>query len=569
MRTHPTSLVYTVAIVSVAVFRAESLAQPCPLNANEIGCWGDVTPMELNPPGQPTGRMLAVHSILLRTGKVLCIDQKVPFFPNTPDIVLFDPADGTITLVVDDWANERLIFCSGHSALSDGRIFFSGGSGEPGQFKTSVYVPDNDGIGEFLVGPNEYWCLDKNNCPGSEADTSRWYPTCTTLADGTILVTDGWTHQGIDYGNGEIPVILKPNAGAPSTWTWKPLYDAEYCRNMPQFPDPCTTETPHEFNLGVYAFMFLLKNASVFMAGSHHIDPAEPLDIPTRSLNPAMESWAEVPLGLPPGFIKGGSAVMYQSDKIMKAGGGLTGDHGDCEADNITNRVFTIDLNQDPPVWVEQQAMNHKRLHFYLIALPDGKILALGGSRGGECPVGSRCDENNGVLEPELYDPYAQPPDWTVMAPMGQPRQYHSSAVLLPDGSVFIAGGEFCSAPGDPEKTYQIYTPPYFHQGPRPTMTSWPPTLGYNAAYNIVTPDAEEITKVRLIRLGSATHSLDQDQRSLELSFTIKTASLLRIVAPQHGFAAPPGFYLLGIAKGVNGSLPSEGQIVQVGNVPA
>ena len=568
MRTHGSKLLAFVIAVTMVLLCTETLrAQPC--DPSVCGAWGDVTPMKLPPPGQPTGRMKAVHSILLHTGKVLCIDQHR--VGNTPHIVLFDPVDESITLVSDSFdINGHNLFCSGHAALADGRIFFSGGGAPAGMFRTTVYTPStNPPEGTFAAGPDENWCLDKNNCPGSEANTLRWYPTCTTLADGTILVTDGWTHGGSVYGNGEIPVILQPNAGAPSTWTWNPLYDAEYCREMAG--DPCPLPIPDQFNLGVYAFMFVLKNAAVFMAGSHHIDPAEALDIPTRSLKAAMESWTEVPLGLPPGFIKGGSVVMYQSDKIMKAGGGLTGDHGDCKADNITNRVFTIDFNQDPPVWVEQQAMNHYRLHFYLIALPDGKILALGGTAGGEVcsPNDSGCDGNNAVLEPELYDPYAQPPDWTVMAPMGQPRQYHSSAVLLPDGSVFIAGGELCGSAGNEEKTYQIYTPPYFHQGPRPTMTSWPPTLGYNAAYSIVTPDAEEITKVRLIRLGAATHSLDQEQRSLELSFTIKTASLLRIVAPQHGFAAPPGFYLLGIAKGANGSLPSKGQIVQVGNVPA
>jgi hypothetical protein len=51
------------------------------------------------PPGDPvdsTGgaRMEAVHSVLLHTGKVLCVDAH--HGDGTPHVIVFDPSDCTI-----------------------------------------------------------------------------------------------------------------------------------------------------------------------------------------------------------------------------------------------------------------------------------------------------------------------------------------------------------------------------------------------------------------------------------------------------------------------------------------
>ena len=146
MRTHRSKLLALVIAMTMVLLCTETLrAQPC--DPSVCGQWGSVKPMKLTDPqpGEPTGRMKAVHSILLHTGKVLCIDQH-RFSENTPHIVLFEPAedpnDETITLVSDSFAiNGHNLFCSGHAALADGRIFFSGGGGQPGVFQTTVYTP--------------------------------------------------------------------------------------------------------------------------------------------------------------------------------------------------------------------------------------------------------------------------------------------------------------------------------------------------------------------------------------------------------------------------------------------
>ena len=169
------------------------------------------------------------------------------------------------------------------------------------------------------------------------------------------------------------------------------------------------------------------------------------------------------------------------------------------------------------------------------------------------------------MLDADLYDPYSGA--WTTLAAMSVPRFYHSSAVLLPDGSVFMAGGDELPDPTN-QKSYQIFRPPYFFQAARPTISSWPAVINYGQAFSVTSPQGEQVTKVRLIRLGAATHSFDQNQRSMELNFVLESEvegdPMLTVAAPAHGFQAPPGYYRLFIATGTNGSLPSEGELVRL-----
>ena len=63
------------------------------------------------------------------------------------------------------------------------------------------------------------------------------------------------------------------------------------------------------------------------------------------------------------------------------------------------------------------------------------------------------------------------------------------------------------------------------------------------------------------------THSFDQSAQCLELKFSIwQTAPVptIRIQAPQHGDIAPPGYYMLVVAAGVEGRSPSEARMVQL-----
>lgn len=89
--------------------------------------------------------------------------------------------------------------------------------------------------------------------------------------------------------------------------------------------------------------------------------------------------------------------------------------------------------------------------------------------------------------------------------------------------------------------SYQVYQPPYFFQAARPTIDSVASGWDYNQTYSLTYTAGGNITKVRLIRTGAATHSFDQNQRSMELeSISEIGGNTILIKSPQHPDAAPP-----------------------------
>jgi len=96
-----------------------------------IGEWEPLIGYDMTPGWG--GADIAVHSVLLKTGKVLQIS-------SLGDWWLFDPVDDSktnITKIVPT------VFCAGHSQLPDGRILFVGGGlNEPGHDQTAIFDPD-------------------------------------------------------------------------------------------------------------------------------------------------------------------------------------------------------------------------------------------------------------------------------------------------------------------------------------------------------------------------------------------------------------------------------------------
>ncbi|MEO6595692.1 MAG: hypothetical protein ABIP94_13145, partial [Planctomycetota bacterium] len=82
--------------------------------------------------------------------------------------------------------------------------------------------------------------------------------------------------------------------------------------------------------------------------------------------------------------------------------------------------------------WFSVPSLNHARHHANAVVLPDGSILLIGGNDA----VGS-------VMIPELYRWGGG--GWMDMTPQTgpnpSPRSYHATAVLLPNGSVMVGGG--------------------------------------------------------------------------------------------------------------------------------
>ncbi|TML25961.1 MAG: DUF1929 domain-containing protein [Actinobacteria bacterium] len=199
--------------------------------------------------------------------------------------------------------------------------------------------------------------------------------------------------------------------------------------------------------------------------------------------------------------------------------------------------------------------MKQARVYHTLTMLADGKVLAVGGSSTTDQGV-----VTTGVLPAEIWDPATQ--TWTQVAGMDVSRNYHSTALLMPDGRVLVAGGGHPFGLNNPgQYSAQYYSPPYLSNGARPTITSAPASATYGSTLSVSTPDAASISGVNLVSLGADTHQLDMNQHFVPLSFTAHSGGL-SITAPSAAELAPPGYYMLFILndKGV----PSTAQIVRL-----
>jgi len=176
-------------------------------------------------------------------------------------------------------------------------------------------------------------------------------------------------------------------------------------------------------------------------------------------------------------------------------------------------------------------------------------------------------DTSTASLQADLYD--------TATNTMGSagsnafPRLYHSVALLLPDATVWVAGGN--PTRGTFEPHVEIYTPPYLFNpdgsaATRPSITTVSPNVvGYGTAFSVTTPDAANIASVVLMKDGASTHAFNMEQRLVGLTFTAGSG-VLNVTGPPNGNVAPPGYYLLFLIN--NAGVPSVAQFVQVSTAP-
>ena len=410
---------------------------------------------------------------------------------------VFDPATNTLTTVPFFIAD---LFCSGHALLPDGRVFVAGGhTGTP-----HVGIPNST----FFDPSTQSWSS------GPSMSVGRWYPSVTSLPDGRMLVTAGETN--CDGCNALIPEIYDP---ATNSWTRLTL-------------------ASHDFPY--YPHMFVLPDGRVLAASSNRAA------IASVALDLTLQSWSVVD----PAVLDGGSAATYAPGKIIKSGLGRDPDLAGAPSVATT---YVIDMTQPSPAWRQTASMAFPRTEHNLTPLPDGTVLVTGGSRNSD--VG---DTAGAVLEAELWSPTTE--TWTVLAAMQTPRMYHTTALLLPDARVLVAGGgrDF---PEVDQPSAEIYSPPYLFKGPPPAITSAPTGIQYGTVFFVGTPDVARIATASLVRLGSVTHAFNENQRFVPLSFQ-STAGGLNVQAPATANLAPPGHYMLFIVD-TNG-IPSLAAMVRL-----
>ena len=220
--------------------------------------------------------------------------------------------------------------------------------------------------------------------------------------------------------------------------------------------------------------------------------------------------------------------------------------------------------------------MNNRRWYPTGVLLPTGEVMAFsGGDRDGVVAPGL----DKPIKQAELFDPESE--TWKPMASGNNPRTYHNTAILMPDGRVLVGGHAPIStaylsninleeagfSPNDGrDPSFEIYSPPYVSEE-RPTIensTERPRPVSLGQSLNIQTPDAADIESVMLMRRTTLTHLVDGDQRGVKLPFEA-SGSGITAQMPDNPAVAPAGQYLVFInRKGENGLVPSVAMPVQI-----
>ena len=110
--------------------------------------------------------------------------------------------------------------------------------------------------------------------------------------------------------------------------------------------------------------------------------------------------------------------------------------------------------------------MANRRAFHNTTLLPDGTVLVTG---GGTALDGY--DISKAVLAAELWSPATE--TWRTLAAAAVPRLYHSTALLLPDGRVLMAGSGN-DGPAVNQTQAELFSPPYLFKGARPTISNAP-----------------------------------------------------------------------------------------------
>ncbi|MDP9407437.1 MAG: galactose oxidase early set domain-containing protein [Actinomycetota bacterium] len=455
----------------------------------------------------------SVHATLLRDGRVLLIAGS----GNDPDAFtagsfrtsVWDPATGGFT----DVPTPTDMFCAGHVTLPDGRVLIAGGTlSYPGvQGETSYRGAKATYV--FDPATNRY-------SPLNETIEGHWYPTLTKLENGDV-----WSVGGYDEANGS----------ANST----EMFDLSAGRWLAESELPQTYEY-----WGAYPHMFLLADGRLFYSGGHTFGGPRP------GSGAVLHDWrtkgiADIPgLRSPELRDQAGTVLLppAQDQTFMIAGGGYTDQNR-----TPTNLVDIVDLNAATPAYRPGPDLpGPGRQYLNLTTLPDRTVLASNGStqtRGGD------------VAAAALYDVRTQA--WTSVPADPVGRNYHSAALLLPDGRVFVFGSN--PADGSFELRVSVYEPPYLFKGSRPTITSAPASATYGQAFDLGVTGT--VASAALTSVGSATHQTDTNVRLVDLPVT-GTGATLRATVPQNPALLPPGPYLLTVldSRGV----PSVAKTVQI-----
>lgn len=442
-----------------------------------------------------------LHATVLKNGRVLLIagsgNSVAAFNAGSFQASVWDPISGTFTAL----AVPKDMFCAGHVTLADGRVLVQGGTGAYG----------STGAATDYTGLKDSWLFDPDTnlfTATNDANEGHWYPTLTQLGNGDVWMAGGLKTDGTGAVNTE-----KFDA---TTNQWLPTGQVQQTWSF----------------WGLYPHMFLMSDGRLFYSGGHVFGNGLP-GTGASIYNHETGAIADI-AGLRQKDMRDQAASVLlppaQDQKVLITGGGNINTFN--PAISLTD---IIDLKETVPSYKPGPDLpGPGKMYLNATILPDRTVLFSNGGRLNR-------DDASNVLTAAIYDPATNTMRSVAADPIG--RNYHSAAVLLPDGRVAVVG----SNPGDGsfEMRISMYRPGYLFRTVRPEITNAPATVTYgqNINFNVNAP-GKLIRSAQLTRPMSVTHQMDSNMRLVDLPVTVANG-IATATVPSNPNLMPPGPYML------------------------
>jgi hypothetical protein len=363
----------------------------------------------------------------------------------------------------------------------------------------------------------------------------RWYPTLAEMPNGDVLAV-----SGLDQFGRMLPGDNERYVKDQKRWVDAP----ELKRVFPTYPA-----------------LHLMADGRLFYSGSNAGYGSDTVGRTPGMWDLRKNVFREVPGLRDPRMTETSSSVLLapaQDQKVMIFGGGEVG-----ESPVSTARTDIIDLRAKKPAYRPGPDLPRPARYLSTVLLPDDTVFTSGGSsgyRGGPYQGKPRSDLFNAQIYRPATNAFEKAADSTVG------RNYHSEAILLPDGRVVTLGSdplydETGRNPGKFEQRIEVFSPPYLFRGDRPVITDGPRAVQRGTTVRFATPDAGRITAARLMRPSAVTHATDVDQRSVALDMTPVPGGL-NLSVPERRGLVPSGWYMLFLVD--DRGVPSVARWVQV-----
>lgn len=392
----------------------------------------------------------------------------------------------------------------------------------------------------------------------------RWYATQATMPDGGFILVGGRRSFSLEF----VPAEGKTNPRAIKM--------------------PFLDETTDLDENNLYPFVHLSTDGNVFIFANsrsilfnpktHTVIYEYPiLDGGARNY-PSSGMSALLPLRLP---LENPESIPAE---VIVCGGAKPEAYRAAEKGNFMPALEDcnrIEITKPKDVW-KKEIMPSPRVMGDMLILPTGDLLIINGATSGTSAWNFAEAPN---YSPILYTPEKpQGQRFRQLIPTTIPRMYHSSAAVLPDGQILVAGSNtnagylFQAVKYPTELRVEKFSPPYLdpaYTGFRPAIQvdqlegKWEYGKDFVVSFNLLVDgelDRENDIRVTMYPPPFTTHGYSMNQRLVvlairELAETGGRIYSATVVAPPSGIIAPPGYYMLFV---VYRGIPSVAAWVQI-----